>query len=331
MGTLDGRVALITGAGRGIGRQEALFFASEGAKVVVNDPGVTPEGTGGDAGVAGAVADEIRAAGGQAVASTDDVTDWDGARRMVQTAVETFGDLDVVVNNAAIHRRRALVNMTEDEFDAVLAVHLKGTFAVTRWAARHWRDQGDTRDRAVVNTVSASGLLLPGITQGNYAAAKAGIAALTTAHAVELARYGVRVNAVSPSMARTRLTEGVPGMSGPPDGPEMSGPPAGAFDPLDPALTAHVAAYLATPGCPVNGQVLAVRGTSVTVLNGWSAGESVTKDGAPWTVAELGEAMAALPRRDPLAEAVAMVGGSLGDGNRDKLLAMVDAMLADPR
>ncbi|MDA0638120.1 SDR family NAD(P)-dependent oxidoreductase [Nonomuraea sp. MCN248] len=321
MGSLDGRVALITGAGRGIGRQEALFFASEGAKVVVNDPGVTAEGASGDPGVAQAVADEIRAAGGEAVASTDDVTDWAGARRMVETAVEAFGDLDVVVNNAAIQRRRALVNMTEDEFDAVLAVHLKGTFAVTRWAARHWRDQGDSRDRAVINTVSASGLLLPGITQGNYAAAKAGVAALTVAHAVELARYGVRVNAVSPSMARTRLTEGVPGMSAPTEG---------AFDPLDPALTAHVAAYLATPGCPVNGQVLAVRGTSVTALNGWSVGESVTKDGAPWTVAELGKAMAALPWRDPLEEAVAMVGGSLGDGNRDKLLAMVDAMLADP-
>ncbi|MGI5269825.1 SDR family NAD(P)-dependent oxidoreductase [Nonomuraea sp. CA-218870] len=321
MGSLDGRVALITGAGRGIGRQEALFFASEGAKVVVNDPGVTAEGAAEDPGVAKAVADEIRAAGGEAVASTDDVTDWTGARRMVETAVEAFGDLDVVVNNAAIQRRRALVNMTEDEFDAVLAVHLKGTFAVTRWAARHWRDRGDSRDRAVINTVSASGLLLPGITQGNYAAAKAGVAALTVAHAVELARYGVRVNAVSPSMARTRLTEGVPGMADPGDG---------AFDPLDPALTAHVAAYLATPGCPVNGQVLAVRGTSVTALNGWSAGQSVTKDGAPWTVAELGEAMAALPWRDPLAEAVAMVGGSLGDGNRDRLLAMVDAMLADP-
>src|SRR5690606_1888913 len=165
MGSLDGQVALITGAGRGIGRQEALFFASEGAKVVVNDPGVTPEGTGGDPGVAESVAREIRAAGGDAVANADDVTDWDGARRMVETAVEAFGDLHVVVNNAAIQRRRALVNMTEDEFDAVLAVHLKGTFAVTRWAARHWRDQGNSSDRAVVNTVSASGLLMPGITQ----------------------------------------------------------------------------------------------------------------------------------------------------------------------
>ena len=322
MGSLDGQVALITGAGRGIGRQEALFFASEGAKVVVNDPGVTPEGTGGDPGVAESVAREIRAAGGDAVANADDVTDWDGARRMVETAVEAFGDLHVVVNNAAIQRRRALVNMTEDEFDAVLAVHLKGTFAVTRWAARHWRDQGNSSDRAVVNTVSASGLLMPGITQGNYAAAKAGVAALTTACAVELARYGVRVNAVSPSMARTRLTEGVPGMSDTPDG---------TFDPLHPALTAHVAACLAAPGCPLNGQVLAVRGTSVTLLNGWSAGKSVTKDGAPWTVTELSEAMTAFPRRDPLAEAAAMVGGSLGEGNRDTLLAMVDTMLTDPR
>jgi NAD(P)-dependent dehydrogenase (short-subunit alcohol dehydrogenase family) len=323
MGVLDGRVAIVTGAGRGIGRQEALFFASQGAKVVVNDPGVTPEGSAGDRGVAQAVVDEIRAAGGEAVASTDDVADWDAAGHIVETAVAEYGDLHVVVNNAGIQRRRALVNMTEEEFDSVVAVHLKGTFAVSGWAARHWRDAGGgtTADRAIINTVSGAGLLLPGLTQSNYAAAKAGIAALTSAHALELARYGVRVNALSPSMARTRLTRDVPGMTGTADG----------FDPLDPAMTAHVAAYLATAGCPLNGQFLAVRGTSVTLLDGWRTGGSVTKDGAPWTVAELSDAMDTLPRRDPFEEAMALVGGGLGTANKDKLLAMVDAMLDESR
>ena len=214
MGSLDGRVALITGAGRGIGREEALFFAAEGARVVVNDPGVAPDGTGGDAGVAEAVVAEIRAAGGEAVANTDDVADWEGARRMVAAAVTAFGDLHAVVNNAGNQRRRALVMMTEEEFDAVVGVHLKGTFAVSRWAARYWRDRGDRADRAIVNTVSHSGLSNPGPTQSNYAAAKAGVAAMTTVHAIELARLGVRVNCVSPSMARTRLTAELPGMAG---------------------------------------------------------------------------------------------------------------------
>jgi NAD(P)-dependent dehydrogenase (short-subunit alcohol dehydrogenase family) len=313
---MDGLVALVTGAGRGIGREEALLLAREGARVVVNDPGVAPDGSGGDGRVAQAVVDEIVAAGGQAVASTDDVAAWEGARRIVEAAVETFGDLHVVVNNAGNQCNRPLVEMTEAEFDSVVAVHLKGTFAVSRWAARYWR--GNRADRAIVNTVSGSGLTNPLPGQTNYAAAKAGIAALTTVHAIELAPAGVRVNAVSPSMARTRLTAGVPGMG-------ESAP--GAFDDRHPSALAPVVAYLASPGCPFNGQVFAVRGTSVTHLEGWRPGAGVHRDGAPWTVAELAEAMTVVPRRDPLGQLVAALGGALGGTDRDRVLAMLEAQL----
>lgn len=208
MGSLDGRVALVTGAGRGIGREEALFFAAEGAEVVVNDPGVSPDGSGGDA----VVVDEIHARGGTAVASTDSVSDWQGARRIVDTAAETFGDLHIVVNNAAVSRPRALVNMTEEEFDDVVAVKLKGTYAVSRWAARYWRQRyeaGVRADRAIVNTSSTSGLDSPYPLNTNYAAANAGVGAMTIVHSLELGRYGVRVNCLSPG-ARTRLSLDLP-------------------------------------------------------------------------------------------------------------------------
>ena len=208
--------------------------------------------------------------------------------------------------------------MTEEEFDAVVDVHLKGTFAVSRWAARYWRDQPVGTDRAIVNTVSGSGLTNPLPTQSNYAAAKAGIAAMTTVHAVELARLGVRVNCVSPSMARTRLTLEVPGMA------ENEGT---AFDPRHPSMLAPVAAYLASPGCSFNGQVFMVQGTSVVHLESWRAGDAVSKGGGPWTVAELAQAMAGVPRRDPLAEVAAVVGGALGTAGRDQFLARLGAML----
>ncbi|MFC0114945.1 SDR family NAD(P)-dependent oxidoreductase [Kibdelosporangium aridum] len=243
MGALAGRVVLITGAGRGIGRAEALFFAAEGAKVVVNDPGVEPDGTGGDAAVAAAVAEEIVARGGEAVANTDSVSDWNGAQRMVQAAIDTFGDLHVVVNNATIKADRAMTTMTESQFDDVVAVKLKGTFAVSRWAARYWQAQyaaGIRVDRAIVNTSSGSGLVNPLPGQANYAAANAGVAAMTISNALELARHGVRVNCISPSMARTRLTLEVPGVN------------------ADPQAIAPVAAYLATEDCPLTGQVLGV-------------------------------------------------------------------------
>ncbi|MDF5755056.1 SDR family NAD(P)-dependent oxidoreductase [Spongiactinospora sp. TRM90649] len=321
MGSLDGRVVLITGAGRGIGREEALFFAAEGAKVVVNDPGVAIDGTGGDSGVAASVVEEITARGGQAVASTDSVADWDGARRMVETALRSFGDLHAVVNNATIERNRGLTDLSEEEFDDVLAVKLKGTFAVTRWAARHWRERfrsGDRTDRAVVNTSSGSGLLNPLPAQASYAAGNAGVAALTTVAALELGRYGVRVNCVSPSMARTRLTVGVPGM-----GQE---PAASGFDPLDPAACAPVAAYLAAADCPLTGQVLSVRGGTVAVNRGWSIGGHVHKDGL-WTVAELDEKVKELPTDDPFDKLAQALSGALGITGRDRLQEMINTLL----
>ncbi|NRQ40677.1 SDR family NAD(P)-dependent oxidoreductase [Nonomuraea sp. NN258] len=321
MGSLDGRVVLITGAGRGIGREEALFFAAEGAKVVVNDPGVEIDGTGGDTGVAAAVVEEIVAGGGQAVANTDSVTDWDGARRMVHTALDAFGDLHVVVNNATVERNRGLADLTEDEFDAVVAVKLKGTFAVTRWAARYWRERfesGVRADRAVINTSSGSGLLNPLPTQASYASANAGVAALTVVAALELARYGVRVNCLSPSMARTRLTLGVPGIAEP--------PATGGFDPQHPATSAPIAAYLAGASCPLTGQVLSVRGGSVAINHGWTRGASIRKDG-PWTVPELVAQLGELPMDDPFDKLAEALGGALGAGGRERIQQMIDALL----
>ncbi|GGO71917.1 SDR family NAD(P)-dependent oxidoreductase [Nonomuraea cavernae] len=321
MGSLDGRVVLITGAGRGIGREEALFFAAEGAKVVVNDPGVAIDGTGGDAGVAADVVEEITVRGGHAVADTDDVADWDGARRMVETALRTFGDLHVVVNNATIERNLGLTDLSEEDFDDVLAVKLKGTFAVTRWAARHWRDRyqaGVRADRAVVNTSSGSGLLNPLPTQVSYAAGNAGVAALTVVAALELGRYGVRVNCISPSMARTRLTLGVPGMS--------QEPPATGFDPLHPAACAPVAAYLAGPACPLTGQVLSVRGGTVAVNQGWSLGGHIHKDG-PWSVAELAAKVKELPMDDPFDKLAQALSGALGTTGRAELQEMINTLL----
>ncbi|MEW1839519.1 SDR family NAD(P)-dependent oxidoreductase [Nonomuraea angiospora] len=321
MGSLDGRVVLITGAGRGIGREEALFFAAEGAKVVVNDPGVAVDGTGGDAGVAADVVEEITARGGQAVANTDSVADWDGARRMVNTALQSFGDLHVVVNNATIERNMGLTDLPEEDFDDVLAVKLKGTFAVTRWAARHWRDRfqaGARADRAVVNTSSGSGLLNPLPAQVSYAAGNAGVAALTVVAALELGRYGVRVNCISPSMARTRLTLGVPGLS--------QEPPATRFDPLHPAASAPVAAYLASAACPLTGQVLSVRGGTVAVNHGWSVGGHIRKDGL-WSVEELADKVKELPMDDPYDKLAQALSGALGTTGRAELEEMINTLL----
>ena len=213
---LQGRVAIITGSGRGIGREHALLFASLGAKVVVNDLGGAIDGSGKDVSAAQAVVDEIAAAGGEAVANTDSVSSFAGAKALVDQAVSSFGDLHVVVNNAGILRDRMLVSMSEEEFDAVIAVHLKGTFNVSRHAADYWREQakaGTIVDRAIVNTSSGAGLH-GNVGQTNYAAAKAGIAAMTVVNAMELHRYGVRANCIAP-VARTRLTLQTPGMGEP--------------------------------------------------------------------------------------------------------------------
>jgi NAD(P)-dependent dehydrogenase (short-subunit alcohol dehydrogenase family) len=287
MGALDGRVAIITGAGRGIGREHALLFASEGAKVVVNDLGGAMDGSGDDRTAAEQVVDEIKALGGEAVANADNVADWEGSQRLINTAVEAFGDLHVLVNNAGILRDRVLVNMTEDEWDAVIHVHLKGHFAPTRWAAAYWREQtkaGKDVKASVINTSSTSGLLgNPG--QTNYGAAKAGIASFTVICAMELARYGVRSNAIAPA-ARTRLTEATPGLG------DVVKPPddAGKFDVWDPANVSPLVAYLSTEACPINGKVFFVQGGKVQIVQPWTLTESVDKD-ERWTVAELEPAM----------------------------------------
>jgi NAD(P)-dependent dehydrogenase (short-subunit alcohol dehydrogenase family) len=324
MGSLDGRVALITGAGRGIGRAEALFFAAEGARVVVNDRGVERDGTGTDTSIAEAVVDEIGAAGGQAIPNSDDVTDWEGGRRMVEAAVEAFGDLHVLVNNAGIERTAALENMTEDEFDSVIAVNLKGTFVVSRWAAHYWRAQVDQHgtgvDRVIINTASGSGLTQPLPLQSNYAASKAGVGAMTIVHALELSRLGVRVNCLSPSMIRTRTSmDVVPGF--------RDTPAKGQFDPRDPIRMAPVAAYLATAGCPMTGQFLAVRGGAVTLLRNWSRDRQVQRNDPPWTVAELASALQTLPRPDVMAELLAALEESLGRDGAQALLAYGNAYL----
>ncbi len=288
MGSLDGRVAIITGAGRGIGREHALYFAAEGAKIVVNDLGGANDGSGADITPAQQVADEIRALGGEAVVNGDDVASWEGAQRMINQAIETFGDLDILVNNAGILRDRVLVNMTEAEWDAVIAVHLKGHFAPSRWAAAYWREQakaGVDKPRNIVHTSSTSGLFAnPG--QSNYGAAKTGIATFSQIIAKELSRYNVKSNTIAPG-ARTRLTLATPGLE------EVMKPKDGAFDPWDPANISPLVAYLASAECVFNGETFLVQGGQVTMIESWKRGAGVERD-SKWTVTELAEALAPL-------------------------------------
>ncbi|SDI22359.1 NAD(P)-dependent dehydrogenase, short-chain alcohol dehydrogenase family [Actinokineospora alba] len=289
MGALDGRVAIVTGAGRGIGREHALLFAAEGASVVVNDLGGANDGSGSDAGPAQQVVDEIIAAGGKAVANTDNVADWAGAKALVDQAVSEFGGLDVLVNNAGILRDAFIAGMSEAEWDAVIAVHLKGHFAPLRHAAEYWKTRskaGEPVAASVINTASASGTFMPNAGQANYGAAKAGIAAMTLVAAQELERYGVRVNAIAP-IARTRLTLATPGM-GALFAQEV---PEGEFDAFSPANIAPLVAYLGTEKCPFNGKVFAVQGGAIFELDGWRGGRTVETDG-PWTLDNLDEHLA---------------------------------------
>jgi NAD(P)-dependent dehydrogenase (short-subunit alcohol dehydrogenase family) len=284
MGTLDGRVTIITGAGRGIGREHALYFASQGAKVVVNDLGGDIHGDGEDRAPAQQVVDEIVAMGGEAVANTDSVADFEGAKRLVDTAVETFGDLHVLVNNAGILRDRVLVNMTESEWDAVIAVHLKGHFCPTRHAAVYWRERvkaGREVRASIVHTSSTSGVL-GNAGQTNYGAAKAGIAAFSTICAMELGRYGVRSNAITP-MARTRLTEQTPGLEDLVKAPTD----AAAFDVWDPANISPMIAYLGTADCPFTGETFFVQGDVVARYQPYVLAEVISNDGSRWTVERL--------------------------------------------
>ncbi|MEB3031217.1 SDR family oxidoreductase [[Mycobacterium] nativiensis] len=281
MGSLDGRVVVVTGAGRGIGREHAVLFAAEGAKVVVNDLGGDRDGTGDDRSPAEEVVEEIRAAGGDAIANHDDVASWTGAQQLIRSAVEHYGDLHVLVNNAGILRDRTLVNMSEDEFDAVVRVHLKGHFCTLRHAADYWRDQaksGVAVDRSVINTSSTSGLFgQPG--QTNYGAAKSGIAMMTMISAGELARYHVRVNAIAPA-ALTRLTEGLPGVPDPNRGDEVGA--------MDPANVSPFVAYLGTPDCPITGRVFFVMGGSVQLFQPWSIIDRIdAPGGSRWSIEEL--------------------------------------------
>lgn len=289
MGALEGRVAVVTGAGRGIGREHALLFAREGASVVVNDLGGAGDGSGSDRGPAQEVADEITAAGGRAVAGTDDVATWDGARALVEQAVAAFGRLDVVVNNAGILRDGFIAGLDEARWDSVIAVHLKGHAAVLHHAAAYWKAEtkaGRPVNAAVVNTCSASGVLMPNAGQANYGAAKAGIAALTLVAAEELERYGVRANAIAP-IARTRLTLATPGM-GAIFAAEV---PEGEFDAFHPANISPLVAYLATADCPVTGQVYAVQGGAISRLQGWTTRDTTETD-EPWTIAEVADRLA---------------------------------------
>ncbi|HEY1590790.1 MAG TPA: SDR family oxidoreductase [Solirubrobacteraceae bacterium] len=285
---LDGRVAVITGAGRGIGREHALLFATEGATVVVNDLGGDWHGLGADAAPAQQVAHEVHAAGGEGLANGEDVADFDGAARLIADTVERYGRLDVLVNNAGILRDRFLVNMSADEWDGVIRVHLRGHFCTLRHAAAHWRERskaGESFDAAVVNTASPVGLTLPNLGQINYAAAKAGIAAMTQVAAAELGRYGVRVNCIAPG-ARTRMTVQTPGLEGMMAEPED---PA-AFDRMDPGNVSPLVAYLASAECSATGDVFAVSGGSVERLEGWSGGTQLLDLDRRPTVAEVAAA-----------------------------------------
>ena len=283
MGICDGRIVVITGAGRGIGREHALEFASQGAKVVVNDLGAEVDGSGSSAGPAGEVVDEIRGMGSEAVANGDDVSDYDGAGRLIQTAIDTFGGLDVLVNNAGILRDRMMVNMTIEEWDAVIRVHLRGTFAPMRHASEYWRNRskaGETNDARVINTTSPSGIY-GNVGQTNYGAAKAGIASMTVIAAMELGRYGVIVNAIAPA-ALTRMTENL-GM-----GAASAAKKPEEFDPLDPGNIAPLVVWLgSSQSAAITGRVFNVMGGNISVAEGWVAGPGVDKDDR-WNPAELG-------------------------------------------
>ncbi|MBS2535487.1 SDR family oxidoreductase [Catenulispora sp. NF23] len=292
-GICEGRVAVVTGAGRGLGRAHALEFARQGAKVVVNDLGVGPDGRDGSDAPAQEVVTEIVKAGGEAVADDHDIASWDGAAALVQTALEAFGKLDVLVNNAGFLRDRMLVNLSEQDWDDVVRVHLKGHFLTLRHAGAHWRDQyklGNLNDARVINTSSGAGLL-GSVGQGNYAAAKAGIAALTIQAAAELGRYGVTVNAIAPA-ARTRMTEG-------PFSTMMAAPDDG-FDAMAPENVSPLVVWLGSDRSrAVSGRVFEVEGGRIGVADGWQHGPTVDK-GARWEPAELDAVVAGLIGQAPV-------------------------------
>lgn len=281
MGLSDGRVVIVTGAGQGIGRAHALAFAADGARVVVNDVGEAADET----------AALVREAGGEAVVSRGDVSDWAYGEQLVRTAVESFGALDALVNNAGLVRDRMLVNMSEDEWDLVLKVDLKGHFVPLRHAAAYWREQskaGAPRAARVVNTSSGAGLL-GSVGQGNYAAAKAGVVALTQVAAAEMGRFGVVLNAIAPA-ARTPMTEVVFAQT-------MARPESG-FDPMDPANVSPLVVWLASSECAVTGRVFEVEAGVLSVADGWQHGPREDR-GDRWPVEEVGPAVEKLLAQAP--------------------------------
>jgi len=284
MGICDGRVVIVTGAGGGLGRAHALAFAAEGAHVVVNDIGTSREGEGASDEPAHRVVDEIVSAGGVAVANLDDVTDWDGAGSLVGSAIEAFGRLDVLVNNAGFLRDRMLVGMSVEEWDAVIRVHLRGHFCPLRHASGYWREQakqGEPADARVINTSSGAGLM-GSVGQGNYSAAKAGILGLTAVAAAELARYGVTVNAIAPA-ARTRMTEVAM--------PDMMRAPESGFDAMAPDNVSPLVVWLGSVASrDVTGRVFEVEGGVLSIADGWAHGPRKDK-GERWSPAEIGAAV----------------------------------------
>ncbi|MDT4915723.1 MAG: hypothetical protein QOH89_423 [Pseudonocardiales bacterium] len=291
-GICAGRVVIVTGAGRGIGAEHALEFARQGARVVVNDIGGALDGSGSDRTPAQEIVDRIRDAGGEAVTSYEDVTDWDGAARLVDTAVQTFGGLHTLVNNAGAVRDRMFVNMSADEWDTAIRVNLRGHFCPARHAAAYWRDRakaGDPVDARIVNTSSGAGLM-GSLGQANYGAAKAAIAALTLMQAAELARYGVTANAIAPS-ARTRMTEAVFA--------DMMAEVESGFDAMAPANIAPLVVWLGSnEASDVTGRVFEVEGGKISVADGWQHGTPVDR-GARWDPAEVGAAVRDLLGRSP--------------------------------
>jgi len=280
MGICDGQVVIVTGAGRGLGRAHALALAAEGATVVVNDVGASLAGDGHDPGPGNEVVDAIVASGGTAIVDTSDVSNFDAATAMVASAVDNFGRLDALVCNAGIVRDRMLVNMSVEEWDAVVAVHLRGTFGPLRAAAGHWRDRskaGEDVNARVVTTSSGAGLF-GSVGQGNYSAAKAGIAGLTIVAAAEMERYGIRINSIAPS-ARSRMTEEAFA--------DMMRAPDEGFDAMDPANVSPVVVWLASPACDVTGRVFEVAGGELSVATGWQHGPAFDK-GARYEPAEVG-------------------------------------------